>query len=146
MGLLDQLRAAVARSRPQTGGRVVALKGGGRVNVVGEAQRQDAPERLCGGRCEEGWSKPVDVWLQREPTNPYDANCVEVNVGEAHVGYLSKDDAAVYKGALRSVEESGAMAMCRGWIVGGWDRGADDQGKFGIWLELAAPGAVLPDE
>lgn len=135
MGLLNKL----AVGRPST---TVKLTGGRVVHAVGEMQYQKALERICGGRCEDGWQMPVTAHLLREPKNKYDANAVRVMVGEALVGYLSRDDAKRYAPALDKLGKR-MLVACDGEIRGGWRRKAGmlkwDEGKFGIVLKLPAP-------
>jgi hypothetical protein len=60
-----------------------------------------------------------------------------VSVDGRTVAHLSRNWAAKFKDALLS---SGyARASCNALIVGGWDRGEDDRGHFGIKLDIALP-------
>lgn len=120
----------------------VALEGGGEVETVGEAQYQDALERICGGKWTDPtgcWDMLVRAWLRRERDNRYDPNAVVVNVGEAKVGYLNREDAKRYGDMLESLERNHLVGCCDARIRGGWDRGDGDTGTFGIFLDLAAP-------
>jgi hypothetical protein len=124
------------------------LVGGRRLNVVGESHYQAALERIVGGRTEDGWNEGVVAHLVREPTNRYDANAIKVMVGEGLVAYFARADALAYQAPLRTLESQGLVPTCRAQIVGGWRRNTgcdeEDEGFFGIWLDLATPGRCLP--
>lgn len=107
--------------------------GGSVIGVVGEAQRQDALEKLTGGRTREAAYLEVTAVLVPEPGNPHDSNAVRVEIEGLLVGYLSRADALAF-GSLEEPPKS-----CPATIVGGWKRD-DDEGMFGVYLDL-----VLPD-
>ena len=109
------------------------------VEAVGEKSYQPALEALCGGK----WTEPhgchdlpVRAWLRREPENKYDSNAVQVRVGEAIVGYLSRADAEAFQPMLRALEADHIVGCCDAHIRGGWDRGDGDTGYFGIFLSM----------
>jgi hypothetical protein len=105
--------------------------------VVGESHYQADLERIVGGRTEDSASFQCVGTLIPEPDNPYDPQAVCVSVDGRTVAHLSRDWAAKFKDALLS---SGyARASCNALIVGGWDRGEDDRGHFGIKLDIALP-------
>jgi hypothetical protein len=121
------------------------------VDVVGESFYQDAIEEAAGGRSEDGAVIPlVTAQLVREPGNPHDHNAVRVDIGGQTCGYISRYEAPDYHDVLAAMAEIGRPATCRAWITGGWDRGGDDRGHFGIRLDLhqdlepAERGAILP--
>lgn len=122
----------VADSRPVST-PLIELQGDGsfEFEIVGESFYQDALERLAGGRTEDGAEVEAVALLVPELTNPHDRNAVAVRILGYTVGYLSRSD------ALRYREACGVMpARCAALIVGGWDRGPDDQGHFGVKLDL----------
>lgn len=139
MGLFKRVLAPEPK-----GVRAVELVGGQRVNAVGEAQYQARLEAICGGKCERGHEKEVRVFLVPEPGNPHDPDAVRVTVEGEPVGYLCRADAVAYKGPLAEIVKAKAVATCAGTIVGGWSRAGANEGNFGIWLDLAPPGACLP--
>ena len=74
--------------------------------------------------------------LLPEPDNPVDPHAIRVLVDGRHVGYLSRDDAAVYLPGLRRLiasSETGHVAL-GGQIVGGGPR-ADGIGFLGVFLD-----------
>ena len=105
--------------------------------VVGESHYQADLERIVGGRTEDSASFQCVGTLIPEPDNPYDPQAVRVSVDGCTVAHLSRDWAAKFNAALLS---SGyARASCNALIVGGWDRGEDDRGHFGIKLDIVLP-------
>ncbi|MEN6543043.1 HIRAN domain-containing protein [Parvibaculum sp.] len=99
--------------------------------IVGEAFYQAAIELIAGGRTEEGVEVETPALLVPEPTNPHDHNAVAVQIFGHTVGYLSRPNAARYRAAHGLIP-----ASCTALIVGGWDRGPEDQGHFGVKLDI----------
>jgi hypothetical protein len=88
----------------------------------------------------------VTAALLPEPTNRYDRNAVAVFVAGHQVGHLSREDAIIFKPVLAELARRGKVAMCAATIVGGWDRGRNDRGSFGVKLDLVRPGEGPTDE
>ncbi len=105
------------------------------VEVVGESHYQDALEALCGGRTYDGVEKYCTASLVLEDSNPYDHNAVRVDISGRTVGYLSRDAAKAYRLRLKQSGRLGAVE-CPAVIRGGWDRGKNDKGSFGVRLEV----------
>jgi hypothetical protein len=74
-----------------------------------------------------------------EPANKFDQNAVAVFVKGKKVAYLARQHAAEYQNVLRSYKVGVEKINCKAIIVGGWDRGGDDRGHFGIKLDLGWP-------
>ena len=109
---------------------------------VGESYYQVELESIVGGRTEDSARYKCVATLTPEPDNPYDPQAVCVAVDGFEVGHLSRDWAAKFNAALAS---SGyAQATCNALIVGGWGRGRDDRGHFGITLDIALPLELKP--
>jgi len=108
------------------------------IEVVGESNYQDALEKICGGRTEEGHRYEIDAYLIPEDMNIYDNNAVMVRIDGELVGYLNREVARSFRKALANVAPVGTIAKCPAIIVGGWDRGKDDFGYFGVKLDLPA--------
>jgi hypothetical protein len=105
------------------------------VAVAGTSKYQSSLERICGGRTGSAADKEVVAELHDERENEFDNQAVRVMIEGLKVGYLSRDDARkvrkiLGKNGLR--EPIGIPAM----IVGGWYRGDNDRGHFGVRLEL----------
>jgi len=106
--------------------------------IVGESHYQGALELICGGRTQEGEdNRPVTACLIYEPTNQHDPLAVRIDIGGLPVGYLSRDFARAFRDA---VTKSGVVSETEfevaAVIRGGWDRGPDDRGSYGVWLDL----------
>lgn len=104
------------------------------LEVVGEANYQEDLWSICGGRSRERVRVDVVVALVPEPSNPYDSNAISIQIDGRVVGYLSRDDAKVFRPAVeRLMSESGAVVALRGVVVGGGLRD-DGIGRLGVWL------------
>lgn len=110
------------------------------LDCVGESHYQTVLEAICGPRSVDGEDLEVPAIIALEDTNPYDPEAVRIEVEGRTVGYLSRPDARAYRRALQAAGLSEVLG-CRGRIRGGWDRGADDRGKFGIYLDIALYGS-----
>jgi hypothetical protein len=123
-------------------GAIVSGDGEFLFEVVGESHYQSDLERIVGGRTKESAHHKCVAILTPEPDNPYDPQAVCVSVDGCKVAHLSRDWAAKFKDVLAS---SGyAQATCNAMIVGGWDRGENDRGSFGIKLDIALPFDLKP--
>lgn len=116
----------------------VLLGGQGRVPVSGESYRQDAFDKICGGKCAEGHGRRVFAILQPEPDNAYDPNAVAVYVDDMQVGYMEKQVAADYAPVAKLLAEKGKVGAARAYIRGGWLRPDGDEGHYSIELELSS--------
>jgi hypothetical protein len=106
------------------------------LEIVGESHYQDAFERICGARTEDGENRIVAATLVPENDNPHDPLAVRVDIDGQTVGYLSRKNAREYRQQLEDAGLTGATASCQARICGGWDRGPDDQGFYGLFLDL----------
>ncbi len=132
MGLFSWL---FGNSRPAVQGH---LPGPGTFNVevVGEAQYQSALSKICGGKQPNGVQHRTQATLVLEDANTYDPQAVRVDISGQTVGYLSRKDARDYRRSIRQQGYPELTASCVAIINGGWDRGQDDQGHFGVRLDL----------
>jgi rubrerythrin len=132
MGLLDRLKGG----RAETPAVSVSLLGGqDDLEVVGELAYQAALWRLCSGAPGDRVRHDIVAVLVPEPTNPYDANAIAVQIDGQLVGYLSRATAQEYLPGLKNLmSERGGYIAVRGVIVGGgyYD---DGPGRLGVWLE-----------
>ena len=114
------------------------LKGPGtfQLPIVGESHYQDELEAICGGRTEEGEDLLTEALLVLEDSNPYGPEAVRVDIDGRTVGHLSRENACEYRRRLVEAGHPRLRARCRARIRGGWDRGADDRGHFGVWIDL----------
>jgi hypothetical protein len=139
MGLLDRLRGGRVSSVPvraeMAAVSVCLLGGQDDLEVVGELVYQAALWRLCGGILGDRVRCDVVAVLVPEPTNPYDANAIAVQIDSQVVGYLSRATAQEYlRGLQQLMAARGGHIALRGVIVGGGYY-ADGPGRLGVWLE-----------
>lgn len=139
MGLLDRLRGRRESSVParaETSAVSVSLLGGqDDLEVVGELAYQDALWGLSGGTVGDRIRRHIVAVLVPEPTNPYDANAIAVQIDGQVIGYLPRATAQEYlPGLQHSMSVHGGCVALRGVIVGGgyYD---DGPGRLGVWLE-----------
>ena len=118
-------------------GAIVSGDGTYRFEVVGESHYQANLEHIAGGRTPEGAKFQCVAILIPEPNNPHDSNAVYVSVAGRKVAYLSREWAVRFNKVLS--DGGYEIAECRAVIVGGWDRGREDRGHFGIKLDIALP-------
>lgn len=119
-------------------GSVAKLDGPGTfaIEVVGESHYQAALETICGGRTFDGVDCAVECTLVHEDDNPYDNQAIRVDIQGMTVGYLDRSNARQFRARLREAGYPGITATFWARIRGGWDRGADDRGYFGVRLDL----------
>jgi len=104
------------------------------IQIVGESHYQAAIRALAEahadrGPLDHGAECAVRAMLVPETDNPYDANAVRVEIDGRQVGHLSRADAARYR-SLVGLGRAPVGAL----IVGGWDRGREDRGFYGVRL------------
>jgi len=104
--------------------------------IVGESNYQDTRERICGGRCEDGYEKVVEATLMHADQNPHDNKAIAVLIEGKPVGYLDRKTARTLRKQLAAAGAAGVPAVCQAMIVGGWDRGRHDRGYLGVRLDL----------
>ena len=133
MGLLDRLFGRSSEAKP-----IAKLPGPGTfsTDIVGESNYQSALEAICRGRTDESQEKIVEAVLVHEDNNPYDDKAIRVDIQGKTVGYLSRENARQYRERLEEADYKGTTATCSAKIVGGWDRGPEDKGHFGVKLDL----------
>lgn len=139
MGLLDRVlrrsRAADAARRPPALQQPLTLGGRETLEVVGESHYQDALWRCVGDDDGERVRCQVQAVLVHEPKNPHDGNAIAVLLEGEVVGYLSREDAAVYLPGLRFLTERHECSIAlEGHIVGGGQR-PDGPGMLGVFLD-----------
>jgi hypothetical protein len=130
-----------ARRRGRVGAAPpITLVGDREVEVVGESLHQDALLTLSGGRRPYGG---VDLdavaRLELDLDDPVETMVVRVVVDDVCVGHLRLDEARAYARLVERASSRHGRATCAARIRGGWDRGGDDVGLFGVVLLLPAP-------
>ena len=129
-----------ARRRGHAGtARPVTLEGDVEVEVTGESLHQDELLVLSGGRRTFGGvDLDIEAELVLEFDDPFESVVVAVLVDGMRVGSLLLDDAQRLQPAIESARRLHGVATCRARIRGGWDRGGEDVGAFGVVLLLPA--------
>jgi len=115
-----------------------ALHGDGSFSlaVVGESQYQNALDRVCGGRTRQGHNLMTIASLVLEDANPHDPMAVRIAIHGQTVGYLTRDKARKYRQRLAELGAARAETTCHARIAGGWYRGSDDVGNYGVQLDV----------
>jgi hypothetical protein len=139
VGFFNRSKAARETSlspRPRPADTTECLLGGNdSLEVVGELAYQSTLWRLCGGVTGDRIRCHIVAALVPEPTNPYDANAIAVQIDGQTVGYLPRATAQEYLPGLRRLMSAhGGFVALRGVIVGGgyYD---DGPGRLGVWLD-----------
>jgi hypothetical protein len=141
MGLLDFLfRRPTGPASPPASDvpMLTVLAGGGEfaLAVVGESFYRGNFERLC-GRTPDGVDNfAVTAVLVCESDNAHHSEAVRIDIGGLAVGHLTRAKARTYRARLGDHGLGNGPWACQGVIRGGWDRGGDDRGDYGIWLDL----------
>jgi hypothetical protein len=106
------------------------------LEVVGESFHQDALWEIVGGLRAEPVRFDAQAVLVPEPDNPHDVSAIQVRIGGALVGHLSRNDAAVYLPGLERLMDTGPshLIALHAQIVGGGPRG-DGLGFLGVFLD-----------
>ncbi len=134
VGLLNRL---LGRPPARRIGRVEATlyTGHKTLEVIGESHHQETLWRIVGGIRRDPVRHPTFAVLMPEPENSYDRNAIKVLIGGEVVGYLSREDAALYlPGLLRLIQTStNGLVALEGEIVGGGPR-EDGLGRLGVFL------------
>jgi hypothetical protein len=112
------------------------------MHVVGTSHYQDALKNICGDRTSESAHHYCAALLAPQPRNPYSRHAVVVTIDGYEVGHLEHGADRDFLQALR--KEGFADAACEAEIVGGWDRGGDHTGYFGIRLNATLPFNLYP--
>jgi hypothetical protein len=110
-----------------------AYGGGETLEVVGESYRQDelwaiVKQRPTSARV----SERVVAELILEPRNQHDRNAVAVWVRGRQVGYLSREDAAVYQPGVARLSARGPVTLNAVIVGGGYD---DDDALLGVFMD-----------
>lgn len=107
------------------------------VDIVGESHYQQAIEALAGGRHADGVKVEKTATLILDNLNRYDKQAVAVEIDGRKVGHLSRENARIYREHLKESGDPNRTVSCPALICGGWDRGSDDRGHFGVKLDLS---------
>lgn len=130
------------RLRPKkvVSGPPVRIDGSGRFSqrLVGTAKYQHALETLAGGHTKEGVEAECLAQVVPERARWFGPRVVRVEIRGQIVGYLSRGDAERFHKRMVHAGLAGRTVICKALIIGGWDRGQQDHGSFGVKLDLAS--------
>ena len=104
------------------------------VAVVGESNYQDALTSICGWPTFDGVDLSVNAVLVPENDNPHDKDATRVDIRGHTVGYLGRENARQYRRQLEAAGYANSAFSVSARIRGGWDRGDNDVGLFGVRL------------
>ena len=107
--------------------------------IVGTSHYQEALRTICGGLNKNGHNLKRTAYLVHDANNKYDKRAIAVLVEGRLIGHLSKRDAPDYYDYLAKHELFKANIRSPAQIVGGWDRGPEHTGLFGVRLDLTLP-------
>lgn len=139
-GLLSRVFSGRPAQAPPQQQRLEAVlyEGDEPLDVVGESHYQEELWAIVGGRRHDPVRHDIYAILLPEVDNPYDENAISVWVDLKLVGYLSREEAALYReGLLRLVAENDLRPIAlRGEIVGGGEVEEEDRlGYLGVFLD-----------
>ena len=107
----------------------MTLPGPREVQARGESHHQDELLTLAGGRRPYGG---VELEAVAELVALFDQ--VAVLIDGIEVGTLGREEARRLAPAIREARREHGAATCRAVVRGGWDRGGEDIGMFGVVL------------
>lgn len=138
MGILSWL---FGRTAPAPSTLVADIKNGPGlfgIDVVGESHYQNNLRTVGGEKGETSKRVSVEATLVLDDDNKFDKNAVAVFIDGLQVGHLDRETAKSFREQLRKVGPGRRItaARCPAIIVGGWYRGEEDEGSYGVKLDL----------
>ena len=106
------------------------------VEVVGVSRRQETLAAIVDEHGRSGRTVTLAAQLVLENSNPHDANAVRVEIDNALIGYLSRENAARYRADLTAANTPDATIECKARIVGGFETSSGERASFGVRLDL----------
>lgn len=128
--------STLAPSAPQNRPLVWPNKGEFACEVVGESNYQDAIGRAFDLANKQSDDTPLLALLTPESGNRHDRNAVNVTIGGALVGYLSRDFAPVYRERLKAEGMGLVPVYCHAQITGGFQMEDGRRASFGVELDI----------
>ncbi len=116
----------------------VFVQGSGQydLEVISESRRQKYLEVLCGGYSIKGSKQEVVAKLHYENSNTSDKNAIRVVVNGGTVGYLSPENASLYRKKIEKSGQDGIIVSCKARILGGKKVWLFKKTKFNVWIDL----------
>jgi hypothetical protein len=120
------------------GKEAVFVKGDGGfdLEIVGESNYTKNLKNLCGGYSKDGSHINEKAVLHYENNNAYDKQAIRVDINGKTVGYLTPEDARLYRKKIRKIGHEGITVLCNAVIVGGKKLGLMNKTAFSVWLDF----------
>jgi len=140
MGLFTSLFSSKVSEKPSDKKEIFVLRGGLKfeLEITGEERYQSALEAICGPRVARGVNRFETARLIWEDKNPRHKDAIRVEIRGKQVGYLSPEDATVYRRQLIVRGMPKAIGECQALIRGGWVSSDGRTGDFDVWLDFPA--------
>ena len=106
------------------------------LRVVEESHYQRHLNVLSGRYSKKGGDRELRAKLHYENTNPYDKKAIRVVIDGGTVGYLSREDARLFRESIEKVRPEGLIISCDAEIIGGKRVGIFKKTDFGVLLDL----------
>lgn len=106
------------------------------LDVVGLSHCQKRLKSLCGGYSIKGSHHEVVAKLHYENGNTDDSNAIRVVVNGGTIGYLSHENAKLYRKAIETAGKEGIVVSCKARIAAGRRIWFFKKPDFGVWLDL----------
>jgi HIRAN domain len=137
MSLLRRIVGASERAHAvAVGAGSVVYSGNETLEVAGESHHQELLWRLVGGKTNEHVRETICAVLTPEPENQYDSNAICVSIDGHPVGYLSRENAAVYQpGLLSLMRVNGNRPVALNGVIAGGGMRDDGVGFLGVFLD-----------
>jgi hypothetical protein len=138
MSLFTSLFSLKALEKPSGKKDIIVLTGIARfeIEITVEEHHQRALEAICGPRKPREVKRFETARLMLEEKNPQTKNAVRVEIRGKLVGYLSPEDAVLYRRLLISRDQPTATGQCQAAIRGGWLSSDGRKGPYEVWLDL----------
>ena len=110
------------------------------LGIVGESHYQKALTNAKRSVKDQKSVAYINTVLSLEPENQYDPNAIMVTTEQLEtIGYLSRDDAKLYREAFELWASRGRSIRCQAKLVGGEGR----KKNIGAWLNIDTPDAII---
>ena len=146
MSLFTSLFAPKVTEKPSHKPEIVVLVGAARYEweIRGTERCQPILEAICGPRQSRGVRRFETARLILEDKypgerHPQDKNVVRVEIRGRTVGYLSPEDAVLYRQLLVKRDAPRGTGQCQALITGGWFSSDGRKGPYEVNLDLPSP-------
>ena len=140
MGIFSSLFSSNASQQPSGKDEIIFLRGPATfgVEIIGEEHYQAAFEAICGPRVPSGINRFVTARLILEDKNRHNKSAVRVEIQRKLVGYLSRENAILYRQQLQERGAPKAIGQCQAVIRGGWLSSDGRKGPYQVSLDIAS--------